>query len=59
MTEDWFLVFKIPVKPLSADPDVSEGSLLSDLNGSFSIRVAARTISGLGATNVISVDLQG
>ena len=58
-TEDWFLVITIPVKPLSAEPDISGGSLLSDLNGSFSIRVAARNMSGLGACNELIVNLQG
>ena len=59
MSEDWFLVMKIPVKPLSPDPDIPGHTLVYDLNGSFCIRVAARNISGLGASTELIVDLQG
>ena len=47
------------MKPLSAEPDLEGGDILSNLQGSYSIRVAARNIAGLGLTAELIVELQG
>ena len=58
-TDDWLLLLSIPVKPLSADPDIPENNLLCNLMGIFTIRVAARNLSGLGATSELNVVVNG
>ena len=59
ITDDWLLLLTIPVKPLSADPDIPEKILLGNLTGVFLIRVAARNLSGLGATSSLTVVVEG
>ena len=58
-SEDWYMLMTIPVKPLSAEPDIKAGNVLSELQGSFSIRVAARNVAGLGSTSELKLELQG
>ena len=58
-TSDWLLFHKIPIKPLSPDPDLAVADKLSSLNGSFHIRVAARNRAGLGSTAELIVNVEG
>ena len=55
----WFLLETIQVKPLSAEPDILADNVLKNFRGSFSIRVAARNVAGLGATSELHVVLEG
>ena len=56
---NWFLLETIQVKPLSAEPDILADNVLKNLSGSFSIRVAARNVAGLGAISELHVVLEG
>ena len=56
---DWFLLQCIPVQQLSSEPDFSGTSVLSSLSGTYNIRVAARNLSGLGATANLTLELDG
>ena len=49
----------IPVKTLSPEPDIGDGTALCDLQGSYAIRVAARNIAGLGKSSELGVVLEG
>ena len=49
----------IPVKPLSPEPNIREETMLSDVQGIYSLRVAARNIAGLGKTSELEVTLEG
>ena len=57
--EGWFLLMTIPVKPLSPEPNIREETMLSDVQGIYSLRVAARNIAGLGKTSELEVTLEG
>ena len=56
---DWVLLFTIPVKSLSADPDIPTNNTLINLSGVFCIRVAARNLAGLGATAQLEIVVNG
>ena len=47
------------MRPLSAEPDLEGLNILSNLQGSFSIRVAAKNIAGLGLAAELIVELEG
>lgn len=60
-SDAWFLLGLVQVKLLSAEPDlnpVAQG-LLNLLRGTFSVRVAARNVSGLGECSEIVALLKG
>ena len=56
---DWFLLFIIPVKPLSAEPDISANNELTNLCGAFCVRVTARNLAGLGAVAELQIVVNG
>ena len=56
---DWVLLFTIPVKALSADPDIPTNNALINLSGVFCIRVAARNLAGLGTATELEVVVNG
>ena len=59
VTDEWLLLFCIPVIPLTADPDIPENCDLYKLRGVFSIRVAARNQAGLGMPSELIVAVEG
>ena len=56
---DWVLLFTIPVKSLSAEPDIPANNTLITLSGVFSIRVAARNLAVLGAAAELEIVVNG
>ena len=59
LSGDWFLLFTVPVKSLSSEPDIPTSNALIHLNGVFCIRVTARNLAGLGAAAELEVVVNG